>query len=31
MPEDGVSDMLQVRLIDAMSLAEPVGGDYDLA
>jgi len=26
MPEDGVSDMLQVKLLDAMTLAEPIGG-----
>ncbi|MBS3987708.1 MAG: AAA family ATPase [Erysipelothrix sp.] len=26
MPEDGVSDMLQVKLLDAMTLAEPSGG-----
>lgn len=26
MPEDGVSDMLQVKLLDAMTLAEPNGG-----
>lgn len=30
MPEDGVSDMLQVKLIDAVTLVEPLGGTHDL-
>lgn len=30
MPEDGISDMLQVKLIDAMSLADPIGGAHDV-
>lgn len=30
MPEDGISDMLQVKLLDAVTLAEPVGGQHGI-
>ena len=31
MPEDGISDMLQVKLLDAVTLAEPVGGQHGIS